>query len=70
MTFLLQNQICLIRLRGKFRTLPKFFNSLGITHRLSCPHTHQQYDAIERKHRHIVETGLAFLSHAHVPLQY
>ena len=25
---------------GEFRTLPKFFHSLGITHRLSCPHTH------------------------------
>jgi hypothetical protein len=55
---------------GKFRTLPKIFNSLGITHRLSCPHTHQQNSAIERKHRHIVETGLALLSHAHVPLKY
>jgi hypothetical protein len=55
---------------GEFRTLPKYFNSLGITHRQSCPHTHQQNGAIERKHRHIVETGLALLSHAHVPLQY
>jgi hypothetical protein len=42
----------------------KFFSNKGITHRLSCPHTHQQNGAIERKHRHIVETGLALL---HMP---
>jgi hypothetical protein len=37
---------------------------------VSCPHTHQQNGAIERKHRHIVETGLALLSHAHLPLKF
>jgi hypothetical protein len=37
---------------------------------VSCPHTHQQNGAIEQKHRHIVETGLALLSHAHLPLKF
>jgi transposase InsO family protein len=55
---------------GEYRSLQKFLHSLGIQHRLSCPHTHQQNGAIERKHRHIVETGLALLTHAHLPLKH
>ena len=47
-----------------------FFRSLGIAHRVSCPHTHQQNGSAERKHRHIVETGLALLAHAAVPLKF
>jgi hypothetical protein len=47
-----------------------FFRSLGIAHRVSCPHTHQQNGSAERKHRHIVETGLALLAHAHVPIKF
>jgi len=43
---------------------------MGISHRLSCPYTHQQNGAVERKHRHVVETGLALLSHASIPLTY
>ena len=37
---------------------------------VSCPHTHQQNGIAERKHRHIVETGLTLLAHASVPLQF
>jgi hypothetical protein len=55
---------------GEFRSISKFFEKCGITHRVSCPHTHQQNGAIERKHRHIVETGLALLYHASVPLRF
>jgi len=47
-----------------------FFHSLCIAHRVSCPHTHQQNGLAERKHRHIVETGLALLAHAHVPIKF
>ena len=35
-----------------------------------CPHAHQQNGAAERKHRHIVEVGLALLAHASIPLKY
>jgi hypothetical protein len=42
----------------------------GNTHKLSCPYTHQQNGAIERKHRHIVGIGLALLSHASVPIRF
>jgi hypothetical protein len=55
---------------GEFRSLSKFFESCGIAHRLSCPHTHQQNGAVERKHCHIVETGLALLYHANLPLRF
>jgi hypothetical protein len=37
---------------------------------VSCPHTHQQNGSAERKHRHIVETGLSLLAHASMPLKF
>jgi hypothetical protein len=55
---------------GEYRPFHTLLQSLGISHRVSCPHTHQQNGKIEHKHRHIVETGLALLSHAKVPLQF
>jgi transposase InsO family protein len=55
---------------GEYRSLSKILTNQGISHRLSCPHTHQQNRVVERKHLHIVETGLALLSHASVPLTY
>jgi hypothetical protein len=55
---------------GEYRTISTFFKNCGIVHRVSCPHTHQQQGSIERKHRHIVETGLSLLSHAHMPLRF
>lgn len=47
-----------------------FLHKLGISHRVSCPHTHQQNGTAERKHRHIVETGPTLLAHASVPLHF
>jgi histone deacetylase 1/2 len=47
-----------------------FFHSLGVSHRVSSPHTHQKNGTAERKHHHIVETGLTLLAHASVPLCY
>lgn len=44
-----------------------FFSVHGILHRLSCPYTPQQNGRAERKHRHISETGLSMLFHAHAP---
>jgi transposase InsO family protein len=56
---------------GEYKKLHnRFFTSLGIGHRVSCPHTHQQNGLAERKHRHIVETGLALLAHAAMPLKF
>jgi hypothetical protein len=53
---------------GEYECLNSFFRTLGIIHLVSCPHAHQQNDAAERKHRHIVEMGLTLLAHATMPL--
>ena len=37
---------------------------------MSCPHTHQQNGDAERKHLHLVETGLTLLAHASVPFRF
>jgi histone deacetylase 1/2 len=55
---------------GEFRPFTPYLTSLGITHRLICPHTHHQNGVIERKHRHVVDLGLTLLSQASLPLKY
>jgi histone deacetylase 1/2 len=57
---LLDQKICHVQSDwgGEYHNLNTFFHKLGITHRVACPHTHQQNGSVERKHRHIVETGL------------
>ena len=55
---------------GEYEKLNSFFQRLGISHRVSCPHAHQQNGAAERKHRHIVDVGLALLANASMPLKY
>ena len=56
--------------RGEYQKLHPFFAQVSITHHISRPHTHQQNGAAERKHRHIVEVGLALLAHAFMPLKF
>ena len=55
---------------GEYQKLHKYFLETGVSHRISCPHTHQQNGAIERKHRHLVETALALLAQSCVPLRF
>lgn len=55
---------------GEFKVLNTLFHTLGIQFRYSCPHTHQQNGLAERKHMHIVETGLTLLSQAKMPLSF
>ena len=55
---------------GEYERLNSFFRQLGISHRVSCPHTHQQNGRAERKHRHIVEVGLSLLAQASMPLKF
>jgi histone deacetylase 1/2 len=55
---------------GEYEKLNPFFQKLGITHHVSCPHAHQQNGSVERKHHHIVEVGLALLAHASMPLNF
>jgi hypothetical protein len=47
-----------------------FFCSIGITHHVSCLHTHQQNSVAERKHRHIVEVGLGLLANTSMLLKF
>jgi histone deacetylase 1/2 len=54
---------------GEYEKLNGFFQKVGITHHVSCPHAHQQNGSAERKHRHIVEVGLALLANASMPLK-
>lgn len=42
----------------------------GVSHRVSYPHTHEQQGRVERKHQHIVETGLSLLAHSSTPARY
>jgi histone deacetylase 1/2 len=55
---------------GEYHRLHKYFQATGIDHHISCPHTHQQNGLAERKHRHIVETGLTLLVQAQIPLRF
>lgn len=55
---------------GEFRPLAQHFNSSGIIHRASCPHTHHQNGVVEHKHRHITETSLAHLANAQYLLSF
>ena len=55
---------------GEYEKLNSFFQKVGIVHHVSCPHAHQQNGSAERKHRHIVEVGLALLANASMPLKF
>ena len=50
--------------------LNSFFQTIGIHHRLIYPHTHEQNGSVERRHRHIVETGLTLLSQCSASLRF
>ena len=47
-----------------------FCSTFGILHQSFCPHTPAQNGVSERKHKHIVETGLTLLYQSHLPLNY
>lgn len=55
---------------GEYQTFTNFLQSNGILHKVSCPHSHEQNDIAERKHRHIVESGLTLLAQASLPLKF
>jgi histone deacetylase 1/2 len=55
---------------GEYVKHNPFFQTQGIAHHVSCPHAHQQNGSAKRKHRHIVEVGLALLANAGMPLKF
>ncbi|CAA7049102.1 unnamed protein product [Microthlaspi erraticum] len=50
---------------GEFIALREFLASKGISHLTSPPHTPEHNGLAERRHRHIVETGLTLLTKHH-----
>jgi hypothetical protein len=54
---------------GEYTSLQfkNYLSSHVILHRITCPHTSQQNGIAERKHRHIIETGLTLLAQSHLP---
>jgi histone deacetylase 1/2 len=69
---LLQTKIRMVQSDGggEYTRLSKYFDHTGIYHRVTCPHTSQQNGIAERKHRHIVETGIALLAHSSLPVRF
>jgi hypothetical protein len=55
---------------GEYEKLNPFFKKIGIAHHVPCPHAHQQNSSAEKKHRHIIEIGLALLAKASMPLKF
>lgn len=55
---------------GEYIGLASYLAVHGISHLTSPPHTPEHNGIVERKHIHIVETGLSLLSHAEIPNQY
>lgn len=55
---------------GEFISLKPFLTLHGISHYTTAPYTPQQNGVFERRHRHLVETGLTLLSDASLPLSY
>jgi histone deacetylase 1/2 len=69
---LLQTKIRMVQSDGggEYTRLSKYFDHTGIHHRVTCSHTSQQNGIAERKHRHIVETGIALLAHSSLPVRF
>lgn len=55
---------------GEYQRLHSYLTSVGISLQVSCPRTHQLNGVLERKHRHIVETGLALIAQASMPVRF
>ncbi|XP_019155699.1 PREDICTED: uncharacterized protein LOC109152448 [Ipomoea nil] len=57
-------------LGGEYKKLGSTLALLGIRHRQSCAYTHEQNGRVERKHRHVFETGLALMAESSVPSRF
>lgn len=55
---------------GEYISLATFLATNGISHKTTPPHTPEHNGFSERRHLHIVETGLALLTHASLPTVY
>jgi hypothetical protein len=55
---------------GEYIGLKIYLSVHDISHYTTAPHTPQQNGMSERRHCHLVETGLTLLTDAHMPLSY
>ncbi|KAM1666313.1 hypothetical protein ACFX1X_045967 [Malus domestica] len=55
---------------GEYVKLKHFLSTNGITHLTTPPQTPEHNGVTERRHRHVVETGLTLLHQASLPLTY
>ena len=55
---------------GEFIKLKDFFLKCGISHLYTPPYTLQHNGIVERRHRHIVETGITLLHQASLPPKF
>ncbi|EOY32308.1 Uncharacterized protein TCM_040047 [Theobroma cacao] len=55
---------------GKYQKMSKYLATHGISHLTTPPYTLELNGAAERRHKHIVETGLTLLHHASMPLKF
>lgn len=55
---------------GEYTGLASVLSQHGISHLTSPPHTSEHNDFAERRHRHIVETGMSLLTRASLPLSF
>ena len=55
---------------GEYVGLSPYLASQGISHYTTPPHTPEQNGIAERRHRHVVETGLALLHYSHLPKHF
>ncbi|KAH9662761.1 retrovirus-related pol polyprotein from transposon RE2 [Citrus sinensis] len=56
--------------KGEYTYLKSFLATNGISHLTTPPHTPEHNGLSKHRHRHIVETGLTLLHHAHMPLTF
>lgn len=49
-------------MEGEFKVFKLFLDKEGITTRQSCLYLHDQNGKVERKHKHVVKTGLTLLA--------
>lgn len=55
---------------GEYKPFKSFLMDQGISFQHPCPYTHQQNGRVERKHRHITETGLTLLAQSGLDYSY